>query len=76
MRCEAEVHAALQAGEADLRSLCDEISRLSLEVKLGCEGWRTALEALHTCTERKRKLTAQLDLLRWVLSAEQERLAV
>jgi hypothetical protein len=48
---------------------------LHLEVKLHAVGWRDALEALQARNERKRALTAQLDLLRWVLSEEQERLA-
>jgi hypothetical protein len=76
MRCEAEITAALQAGEAELRCLCDDISRLDQEVKLRGAGWRDAAESLHACMERKRALNAQLDLLRWVLSGEYERVPV
>jgi hypothetical protein len=76
MRCEAEITAALEAGEAELRSLCDDITRLDLKVKLHGAGWRDAAESLHACHERRRALVAQLDLLRWVLSGEHERVAV
>jgi hypothetical protein len=75
MRCEAEVHDRLYSGEADLARLAEEISRLSLEVKLGAEGWRAALEKLSETLQRRRALQAQLDSLRWVLTGDTERLA-
>jgi hypothetical protein len=75
MRCEAEITAALQADEAELRCLSEDIARLHLEVKLHATGWRDALEALQARNERKRALMTRLDSLRWVLSEEQERLA-
>jgi hypothetical protein len=75
MRCEAEVRARLQAGEMELQALGADISRLSLEVKVGGEGWRTALETLSARIERRRALQAQLDSLRWVLTPESSLLA-
>ena len=75
MRCEAEVRARLSAGEHELRVLGQEINKLSMQVKVGDEGWRTALETLSTCIEQRRTLYVQLDSLRWVLAAEAERLA-
>ncbi len=75
MRCEAEVHERLYSGEAELVRLAEEISRLSLEVKLGADGWRAALERLSETLQRRRALQAQLDSLRWVLTGDTERLA-
>jgi hypothetical protein len=75
MRCEAEVHERLYSGEVELSRLSDEISRLGLEVKLGADGWRAALEKLSEKLQRKRALQAQLDSLRWVLMGDSERLA-
>lgn len=71
MRCEAEVRSQLQAGEMELRSLAEDIHRLSMEVKIGGEGWRAALETLSARIERRRALQAQLDSLRWVLTPSQ-----
>ena len=75
MRCEAEVHERLYSGEAELLRLADEVSRLSLEVKLGAEGWRDALENLSDVLQRRRALQAQLESLRWVLAGDADRLA-
>jgi hypothetical protein len=70
VRCEAEVHSRLDHGEAELQRLTADITKLSLEVKLGGEGWRSALEALSAKYEQRRGLQAQLDSLRWVLTGE------
>lgn len=75
MRCEAEVRAQLQAGEAELQYLGEDIRRLSIEVKVGGEDWRMSLETLSARIERRRALQAQLDSLRWVLTPEASRLA-
>ncbi len=75
MRCEAEVHSRLDHLEAELQRLTADIAKLSIEVKLGGEGWRTALDALSAKHEQRRSLQAQLDSLRWVLTGEPARLA-
>lgn len=75
MRCEAEVHGRLDSGEAELRELAEVVSRLSLEVKLGADGWRESLEKLSATLQYKRALQAQMDSLRWVLTGDSERLA-
>jgi hypothetical protein len=75
MRCEAEVHDRLYAAEAEQKFLAAEIARLSIEVKLGDEGWREALETLSARIERRRALQAQMDSLRWVLTSDAVRLA-
>lgn len=75
MRCETEVRARLLAGEKELQALRDDISRLSLEVKVGGDGWRMALELLSARLDRRRALEAQLDSLRWVLTSEMGLLA-
>jgi hypothetical protein len=75
MRCETEVRARLLAGELELQALGADISRLSLEVKVGGEGWRLALDTLSTRIERRRALQAQIDSLRWVLTPETSLLA-
>ncbi len=75
MRCEDEVHARLREGEDELRALAEEINKLSLQVKIGDQGWREALECLSVRMERRRALRAQLDSLRWVLTLETEAVA-
>jgi hypothetical protein len=75
MRCETEVRARLLAGELEMQVLGADISRLSLEVKVGGEGWRRALETLSARIERRRALQVQLDSLRWVLTPESSLLA-
>jgi hypothetical protein len=75
MRCEAEVYERLSAGEVELKRLSREVARLSIEVRLGGEGWREALEALSTDVRRQRTLEAQLEGLRWVLTGEVAQLA-
>lgn len=75
MRCEAEIDARVRAAEYEIRSLNAEITKLSLQVKLGGDGWRTALEDLSHCIERRRALHVQLDSLHWVLASELERRA-
>jgi hypothetical protein len=75
MRCEAEVYARLQADEAELSTLNQEIAHLTVQVKLGDQHWRADLERLAACMQRKRMLQAQLASLRWVLAAETERRA-
>ncbi|MDB5059538.1 MAG: hypothetical protein JWO59_3010 [Chloroflexi bacterium] len=75
MRCEAEVHDRVYAGETELKALADEIARLSIEVKLGGDRWREALETLSVRIERRRALQAQMDSLRWVLTSDAARLA-
>ncbi|HVA92058.1 MAG TPA: hypothetical protein VNL71_19700 [Chloroflexota bacterium] len=75
MRCEDEVHARLLAGERELNQLTEEIAHLCIQVKIGDEGWRDALERLAARNERRRALTAQLDSLRWVLLRDEQRIA-
>ena len=75
MRCEAEVHERLYFEEAKLQHLAEDISRLSLEVKLGADGWRASLEKLSAALQERRALQAQLDSLRWVSSGDSEQLA-
>jgi hypothetical protein len=75
MRCEAEIRARLQAGEAELQALSEEIRRRRLRVKLGGENWRNELDTLALCVERRRTLQEQNDGLRWVLAVESDRLA-
>ena len=75
MRCEAEVHERLYFEEAKLQRLAEDISRLSLEVKLGADGWRASLEKLSAALQERRALQAQLDSLRWVLTGDSEQLA-
>lgn len=75
MRCEAEVRARLQADEAELSALMQEIAYLTVQVKLGDQHWRDDLERLASCMQRRRTLKAQLASLRWVLTAEHERRA-
>ena len=75
MRCEAEIRARLQAGEAELHALGEEIRRRRLRVKLGGDNWRNELDSLALCVERRRALQEQIESLRWVLAAESARLA-
>jgi hypothetical protein len=75
MRCESEVHDRISAGETELKTLTDEIAKLSLEVKLGGDRWREAQEALAARMERRRALLVQLDSLHWVLTSDAARLA-
>lgn len=75
MRCEAEIRARLQAGEVELHTLSEEIRRRGLRVKLGGDTWRSELDSLALCVERRRALQEQIDSLRWVLAVESARLA-
>jgi hypothetical protein len=61
------VHDRLSAGEVELQRLTADIARLTIEVKLGGDKWREAVDTLSACTERRRALVAQVDSLRWVL---------
>lgn len=75
MRCEDEVQARLIADERELQQLDDEIARLRIQVKIGDDGWRDALERLAIRNERRRALLVQLDSLRWVLTRDEQRIA-
>ena len=75
MRCEDEVQDRLLAGERELQELREEIARLGLQVKIGDDGWRDALERLAARNERRRALLAQVDSLRWVLTREEQLIA-
>ncbi len=67
MRCESEVHDRLDAGEIELQRLTADIARLTIEVKLGGDRWREAVDTLSACTARRRALLEQVNSLRWVL---------
>ncbi len=75
MRCEDEVQDRLLAGERELQELREEIARLGLQVKIGDDGWRDALERLAARNDRRRALLAQMDSLRWVLTREEQLIA-
>lgn len=75
MRCEAEIRARLQTQEAEFSALSEEIRRRRLRVKLGGDSWRSELDALALCAERRRALQEQIESLRWVLAVESARLA-
>jgi len=75
MRCEAEVRAKVEVGESELRALAQEIAQLTQQVKVGDDGWRTALEALAARIERRHILSNNVEGLRWVLTADMELLA-
>ncbi|HWE63390.1 MAG TPA: hypothetical protein VHB98_16865 [Chloroflexota bacterium] len=75
MRCEAEVRARLQADEAELCRLSEEITYLTWQVTRGGPNWRADLEMLADRMRQRRTLQAHLDSFRWVLASEAQRLA-
>jgi hypothetical protein len=75
MQSELDVRARLAATEAQLRALTAEIAPLQRAVKLGDDGWRTALERLAECHKQRRTLEERRQSLLWVLAQEPEAIA-